>query len=473
MGKHETPYQKISGVVDRFTDVSSSEKELAMTIVGHLESSSYSLDDLLKTTLPYRITEGKAFIGLLKRLKSLVGADRVEISGVHTPLDVEVDSSGKKIKIFLPEDLDSYADSGIIHDLIRYASSTESVTLDRTGGDLISSDKEGDFFVMGYITEILSDQKIEKISYTKGASYQQGRMCARTKTLLSVLDQHKVPSKFLKIPERYLGGVSKFKEPEIIRALQSHFKNDKVDHLRRFLESLLEHSIRVDRARHEGKIGINVFLPTSEILHVFKRKTRRTLQKNRRGGSTTIVESIDPTKPSQLATVAPWEREIVSEMYEHSWDYQKKLIDDFEKIPAINRNYNDFGQQLSETVNKQWEAKQRVLRATKHRIEAYPGKRDELLFKKLNWVRESLSSFAILEGIPDKNWQEFSPYSILPSRVSVTGAFEPTPIDVLRKDGRMSTHFPHTDRLLSAWETMTKKREALYDASLLEDPERS
>jgi hypothetical protein len=413
------------------------------------------LDDLYKTTLPYRITEGKAFIGLLKRLKSLVGADRVEISGVHTPLDVEIDSSSKKIKIFLPENLDSYADSGIIHDLIRYASSTDSVTLDRTGGDLITSDKEGDFFIMGYITEILSDQKIEKISYTKGASYQQGRMCARTKTLLSVLDQHKVPAKFLKIPERYLGGVTKFKEPEIIRALQTHFKNDKVQHLRRFLESLLEHSIRVDRSRHEGKIGINVFLPTSEILHVFKRKTRKTLQKNRRGGMTTVIESIDPTKPSQLATVAPWEREIISEVYERPWDLQKKTIDEFEKKSSIERNYNEFGQYLAESINKQWEAKQRVLRATKHRIEAYPGKREDLLFKKLNWVRETLTEYAVLEGIPHAARREFTPYSILPSKISLTGEFEPTPVEVLKTDGRLALHFPHTDRLLSAWEKLS------------------
>jgi hypothetical protein len=318
---------------------------------------------------------------------------------------------------------------------------------------------------MGYISEILSDQKIERISYTKGASYQQGRMCARVKTLLSVLDQHKVPTKFLKIPQRYLGGTSQFREPEIVRALQAHFKSDQVPHLRRLLESLLEHSIRVDRERHKGKIGISVFLPTSEILHAFKRKTRKTQQKSRRGGSTTIIESVDPTKPSQLATVAPWEQDAVSEVYEYPWEQQKKLIEDFEKMSPIDRNYNDLGERISDIVNKQWEAKQRVLRATKHRIEAYPDNRDDQLFKKLNWVRKKLAEFALIEGIPLDGRDEFSPYSILPPRISRKDVFEATSIEVLYKDGRLKTTFPQTARLLAAWENLKAKELAEQSAS--------
>jgi len=307
---------------------------------------------------------------------------------------------------------------------------------------------------MGYISEILSDQKIEKIAYTKGASYQQGRMCARTKTLLSVIDQHKVPTKFLRIPERFLGGTAQFKEPEIVRALQAHFRSDQVDHLRRFLESLLEHSIRVNRARHEGKIGLSIFLPTSEILHAFKRKTRRTLQKTKRGGSSTIIESVDPTKPSQLATVAPWEREAVAEIYEYPWKSQKNSVDAFEKKAPLERNYNQFGHEISEIIASQWEAKQRVLRATKHRIEAYPDNRGDPLFKKLNWVRDKLSAVALLEEISPDSRGEFTPYSILPPRISKGKELEPTLISVLFKDGRLATYFPHCARLLAQWEVL-------------------
>jgi hypothetical protein len=472
LGKHERERLVILDVINRFTDVSDAEKESGRSLIEFLESKDYSLGDLLKVTPQYRPTEGRAFLGLLRRLKSLVGADKVDIEGVYSPLDVDVDASRKKIKIFLPEDLDTYADSGIIHELMRFQMSEDSVEFGRARGPMVTSDREGDFFVMGYITEIISNQRIEKISFTKGASYQIGRMCARTKTLLSVLDQQKVPTKFLKIPERYLGGTAKFKEPEIIRALQTYFKSDQVEHLRRLLESLLEHSIRVNREKHEGKIGLNVFLPASEILHAFKRKTRKTLQKTKRGNSVTVVESVDPTKPSQLATVAPWERDVISEIYEDSWNYQKKLIADFEKQPALSRDYNDLGKHISEIVGKQWEAKQRVLRATKHRIEGYTGKQDDPLFKKLNWVRSTLSEWATLERVPAVARPDFDPYLVLPPRISKAPELESTSLDTLVKEDRVKAYFPHTARLLKVWESLSEAAKGPEDPSAKSIPER-
>jgi hypothetical protein len=443
-----------SHVENRFTDISPSEQEDLTSTVEFLAGKDYPLRDLWTPLSQYRPTEGKAFLSFVKRIRSLIVADKQDLQGVHIPLDVFVNPAGKKIEIFIPEDLDSYADSGIIHDLFRYYTSTEGVTLTRSRGQMASSDKEGDFFVMGYITEIISDQKIEKISFAKGAAYQLGRMCARTKTLLSVIDQHKVPTKFLKIPERYLGGTQQFREPEITRALQTYFKSDQAIHLRRFLESLLEHSIRVNRGKAEGKIGKGVFLPASETLHVFKRKTRKVVQTSKRGGKTTVVEVIDPTKPSQLATIAPWEREAVSEIYEYPWETLKKITDEFEETQPMSRDYDKFGKRISELFTLQWQAKQYLLRSTKHRLEGYHGDRGDPLFKKLNYIREYLSKFATLEMVPAEIRQDFSPYQILPSRLSKGKELEATPPEVLYKDKRMVTFFPQTERLLSGWEKL-------------------
>jgi hypothetical protein len=449
-----TRHEINSHVENRFHDISPSEQEELKSAVEFLAGKNYPLGDLWTPLSQYRPTEGKAYLSFVKRVRSLIVADKQDIQGVHVPLDVFVNPSGKKIEIFIPENLDSYADSGIIHDLFRYFTSVEGVKLTRTAGQMASSDKEGDFFIMGYITEILSDQKIEKISFAKGAAYQLGRMCARTKTLLSVINQHKVPTKFLKIPERYLGGTQQFREPEITRALQTYFKSDQAIHLRHFLESLLEHSIRVNRGKAEGKIGKGVFLPASETLHVFKRKTRRVVQTSKRGGKTTVVEVIDPTKPSQLATIAPWEREAISEIYEYPWETLKKLADEFEETLPMDRDYERFGKKISEMFTLQWQSKQYLLRATKHRLEGYTGDRSDPLFKKLNFVREYLSQYATLEMLPASVRQDFSPYQILPSRISKGKELEATPPDVLYKDKRMATLFPHADRLLSAWEKL-------------------
>jgi hypothetical protein len=464
--------QKIFERLNLFTDLADSEKEMCKSLIDGLVEYGYSTEHLLKACALYRNTEGAAFYGYTKRLKSLVTADKFEAQGVHLPLDVEVSSSDRKIKIYLPEDLDTCIDNGIIHDLIRYSTATPSVSFDRTSGPLVSSDREGQFFVMGYITEILSDQKIERISYTKGASYQIGRMCARTKTLLSVLDQQKVPTKFLKVPARYLGGTMQFKEPEIIRALQSYFRSDEVPHLRRLLEALLEHTIRCDKSRVEGKIGKGVFLPTSETLHVFKRKTRKTVRSSKRGGNTTIVEALDPTKPSQLATVAPWEREAVSEVYEHPWTALKELSDSFDQEEPMSRDYNRFGKKISELIERQWQAKQRLLRSTKHRQEGYTGNRGDPLFKKLNWVRDTLTQFATIEGIPRDALSDFSPYQILPSLLSKGEELSPTAPEVLFKDRRMAVHFPQVDRLLQTWENFTSSLTGEQSPVKKEEPER-
>jgi len=242
-----------------------------------------------------------------------------------------------------------------------------------------------------------------------------------------------------------------FKEPEIVRALQAYFRSDEVDHLRRFLEALLEHSVRIDRERVEGKIGKGVFLPTSETLHVFKRKTRKIVRTSKRGGSTTTLEVLDPTKPSQLATVAPWERDAVSEVYESPWDAIKNVMDSFEKTEPMARDYGKFGKKLSELIDQQWQAKQRILRSTKHRLEGYPGNRGDPLFKKLNWMREYLTSKANIESLQKDELSDYNPYQILPSSLSKGTELSPTPPEVLYKDRRMATLFPQVDRLLSSW----------------------
>jgi hypothetical protein len=453
-GVHSSPDEVLPHYVKNFTDISTSEKLGLVSSLKFMVEHKFSHVALQKARSLYRETEGKAFRGYLQRLQSLATAEKFELKGVHAPLDVEVKASSKTIKIYLPEDLDAHADNGIIHDAMRYAASMEGVTTDRTPGKLISGEKEGNFFVMGYITEILSDQRIERITYAKHSPYQAGRMCARMKILLSVLDQHKVPAKYLKVPERYLGGTMKFKEPEIVRALQMYFRAEEIPHLRLFLEALLEHSIRVNREGVLRKIGVSVFLPTSEILHVFKKKTRKTLQTQRKGKSITVTESLDPTKPSQLATVAPWEREAVTELYEEPWADLKKLVDSFELKGAADRDYNEFGKEVSRLIDKQWEAKQRILRATKHRIEIFSlDKKETQLFKKLNAVREALTTIGVLDACRKDVLPDMDPWQLLPSRILRRGS-EPELPEVLFRDLRMASLFPHVNRLLSTWETI-------------------
>jgi hypothetical protein len=444
----------IQSRLSAFTDLSDSEKETGREITLFLQSKNLDHRQLSSGLAVYNNAEGRAFLGYLRRTKSLVDTTHIEVNGVYAPLDFLQNPQRRRIEIYLPNDLDTYADSGIIHELVRFSSSFDGVVFPRCNGKFIADEKDGESFIMGYISELLSTQKIERISYTKNSFYQIGRMCARTRLLLAVTDQHKISQKYLKIPERYLGGTVAFKDPEILRALQSLYRAEDAKRIRSLLEGLADHAIRADTAKAKGKIGKSLFLPSSEVIHAFKRRAKKTLTSGKKGRSITTLETIDPTKPSQLATVAPWEREAVAEIYEDPWHELKSLAAKFDELEVAERDYNHFGQKVQKEIETMWTRKQVILKATKHRIEACPLPKETPLFKKLNWVRETLTEWGTLEMVPDKILSDFNPYNIFPPSVTLKGENGPISLVELFKSEKGVNRIPQTARLLAAWEKL-------------------
>jgi hypothetical protein len=376
-------------------------------------------------------------------------------SGIYLPLDSYYDSQKGKLYIYLPERLESCADSGLIQDLLRFATSFKSVEFIRINKEYnLANEEKLSLFFMGYITELLSNQKIERISYDKDSLYRQGRSCARAKILLSVIDQQKCPSKFLKIPERYLGGTAQWGEPEEKRVLRTYIGKDQLERVDTLLKNLTSLVVKTRREQVWEKIGENLFIPMSEFLHLHKRRVRESVK--RRGKSVTqTIRTIDPTKPSQLATVAPWERLMVSELYEKLWNHEQELLESIKKMDPRHANYVDLGNKLTQIYNAQWDAKQEMLRRTKSRLAGYPGNLGDPLWKKLNWCRETLQDLATLESASSYK-EEFNPYKLLPTQ-EIRVEKKPYSLSALHKEGKLVMLYPQTDSLLSEWDTYASR----------------
>lgn len=438
---------------DRNTDLCETFTSLSESEKAQINESYQSFPEeiqreLISISSDLRPGEGQIFKTAVSRYKSVLQPVSSTHEGVHIPLDVSQES-GTQISIWIPENLESYADSAILAELFRYKAHVRGVKLLRAEGT-IPDNRPGNWFVMGYITELLSSQAIKQIRYSKDSPYSLGRSCARVKLLMSCIDQQKIPSSYLRIPDRFLGGIAQFKEPEVSRALKTYFTAEDAKHIERMLQTLSSHLVRVDREAIEKKLDESLFSPVEIVVNMAKRHVKTT-EKSSRGRSRTVVQAVTPTRPSQLATVAKWEKSMITELYEQPWDREQMAIEDFNKIPYLQRNYVEFRKELSVIFEKQWSSKQSILRATTHRLATYPGNRDDPLYRKLNWIRDTLRQYGSIDQIPSSDRADFDPNVLIPLKsITIEGVVH-TFSSYLRSETG-TNRYPSTAQLLAQWE---------------------
>jgi hypothetical protein len=409
-----------------------------------------SLNEILRLVSFVRKDEGKLLLKTFSRYRSVFEPSINQAEGVLNPFDSVLDSSGR-LTIYLPEDWVDLADTGLFQDLLRFSSHYNGVNISRCKGKAeIPRERNANFFFMGYITELLSNQKIERITYNKDSEYHKGRQCARTKLLLMAINQQKIPQKFLKVPERFIGGTKKFPEPELTRAMRAFVNADLLERVERLLHNLTSYVFRTDGVTVRAKLGNNLFQPVSDFLHSFKRRVKRT-SVSTRGKQIVSYEQIDPTKPSQLATVAPWEKEAIKELFEDPWLAQHNLIVEFEKTPGLDRNYHELCSRMREIVDKQWDLKQQILRRTKQRLELVPEK-EETQWKKLNWLRAKLNELGTLQAVPLEYLPMFDPYNLI-GRIQFKDTVDGFTSDIITayRDNKIQITYPHVKQLLDMW----------------------
>jgi hypothetical protein len=439
--------------LERFKSLSDDDKSLLKeTIVSLVEKGfpSRNIKNLLSTLRP---EEGVVARKAILRFKTAITPVQLRREGVYRPLMSGYNSGGNKLTIFLPEHLESYADHGLILELLRYRSSVEDVDIQRAPGELkIQNEERLTQLIMGYISELLSDQKIAKVSYTRSSYYQLGRMLARAKLLQFIAMDCNIPIKFLQIPIRFLGGTTEFQDPESIRTLKSLISGD-VELIDDLLKNLASHVYKTQGSQVKQKIDACLFTAFPEFVHMHERRARVQNKKGRTGRVITTYTTIKATKPSTLVTVAPWERDAVEELYDSPWADQTNLEREYNSTPALERDYNSLSHRLGKLVNEQWFNKQLVLRKTNHRL-AVSGLDDKTpLWQRLNSVRSILTEQKSIETCDRETLKRIvSAYDILPSGVVTLEDGFSKPWTSAFKAGDLRIRYPQTSRLIDTYE---------------------
>jgi hypothetical protein len=436
-----------------FQSLSDLEKQDMVTYATSLAERGFQLEKIVKSLTNLRSGEGAIAKKMLERFITSITPIELKREGVYHPLMSGYPSGKDFLEIFIPDDLAPYADHGIILELFRYMSSVPAVKFTRVTGELkIQNEERLTQLIMGYISELLSDQKIAKISFTRSSYYQLGRMLARAKLLEFVTADLKIPMKYVQVPSRFLGGTTSFQEPESIRTLKSLISGD-IDLINDLLKNLAAHVYKTQGCQVRQKIDDSLFTAFPEFVHMFERRARVESKKGRGRKIQSSFTTIKATKPSTLTTVAPWEREAAQELYDTPWAELANLEREFNQTSAIDRNYNDLAKRLATIISEQWIAKQTLLRKTNHRL-VLSGLDDQTpLWQRLNKVRGILAEQKSLETCDRETLRRvIVAYDILPAGlVTLEDGFRNSWITAF-KDGKLTAKYPATSRLIERYQ---------------------
>jgi len=443
---------KILTQIQSYTDLSPDELRETVEIATTLAEKGFQLEKIKKSLSPLRKEEGGILRKMLLRFNASITPVELKREGVFLPLMSGYHAGKDILEICLPADLSSYADHGLVLELLRYHASVERVKITRVQGEIkVQDETRLSQLIMGYVSELLSDQKIVKISFQKNSYYQLGRMLARAKLLEFVTTDLKIPMKYIQVPSRYLGGTTEFQEPESIRTLKSLISGD-VELINDLLKNLAAHVYKTQGSQVRQKIDASLFTAFPEFVHMFERRARVESKKGK-GKKKTSYSTIKATKPSTLTTVAPWEREAVQELYDSPWHDLAALEKEFNKAPPLERNYNALAVKLTNIINDQWSSKQTLLRKTNHRL-ALTGLPDTTpLWQQLNRARSILAEFKSIDNCDRKALSStIIAYDILPAGlVTLQDGFKTSWVQAF-KDGALASTYPATTRLIGTYQ---------------------
>jgi hypothetical protein len=437
----------------RFTQLSPDQKDQMITLITSLAERNFHLASVKNLFSTLKSEEGVIALRMLERFKTSITPVELKREGVHRPLMSGYTPGKEDLEIFLPENLERYADYGIILELLRYKGLVPRVRITRCTGEVkIQNEERLSQLIMGYISELLSNQQIVKISYTKSSYYQLGRMLARAKLMQFVCADSSIPMKYVQVPPRFLGGTTEFQEPESIRTLKSLISGD-VELIDDLLKNLASHIYKVWKDQVRQKISACLFTAFPEFVHMFERRARVQSKKGRGGKIKSSFTTIKATKPSTLSTIAPWERDAVQELYDSPWPALQQLEKEYESTHPLDLNYVSFAKKISDIISEQWTNKQIVLRKTNHRLVVSGLDDSTPLWQRLNKVRTILAEFKSIETCDRSTLRRIVvAYDILPTGlITVSDGFRKSWVAAF-KDGDLSSQYPATTRLILAYQ---------------------
>lgn len=378
--------------------------------------------------------------------------------------------------VYLPTHLESFTNHSIVTSTIKFcAFFPENICFRNYVGDTnISSTNDVNLFVEGWLEELFVSTKITSILFEAGKPRANGAACAQAMILRSCTLSTKIsPHYFPKIHIRFWGGDKHFPLPEEHASLKLTGIDDKqVERTLEFLRYATIIYLKKYKEVAKARIDGSLFMQLSSLVNACKKRVQREVKKTTGKGKRKAPEyesvKLEATKPSQLASIAPWEIKAVQEVLEAPWKastrYQAE-IKDFWKDP-LTIDFLAIKKNLQTLEQDKWKAKTLVASRTSFRMEAIARSDKDTDMDIRVKLRERLTTLetfqkAMMNNV-DKDiiFRYFDPNELFLGRITDYGPKYDkleTEIDVSIKEFR--AEYPELTAQLLQWERYFPKAE--------------
>jgi len=265
--------------------------------------------------------------------------------------------------IALPKNLENVAADFLIQKVLQLSVRHKLALAPSPGRYRVHSDSPDNEFWNGYFEELLSNKRVETITYNKTSLFANGRASARFECLKAVTPSDNIS--WLRNIHKEISGSDKV-TPLLYRYVVKLFEEKDRNDAMYFFKSLC---FLVTSRKGYGieKFNLNKFFPTFED-HISSVKRRREVKQGKGKNSKTKSVPVSATKPSQLRTVLPYEKSAVSEFWETPWREIEALRVTYTGQSPEQVNRSELVKKLKLAINSEWKAKSAVLKQTKHRM---------------------------------------------------------------------------------------------------------
>jgi len=310
-------------------------------------------------------------------------------------------------------------------------------------------DESGSFW-QGFFKELITPEKVVSISYKKDAPFANGRATARFMLLRAATPAQAIP--FLRPISVDIAGDNK--TPSLFRRMvETKFtKKEDRDQFSEFLKDFIAFTAKRGDGYGRKKFSKTSFFVSFGDLH---RRVRRVVKKTVRKGkkNVDVLTPKIPQKPSQLATVTPFEKPIVQELYEGPWQEVKELELRFEaELTPFEINFGHYLSELRRLENECWNARVRVAKQTK--LRTVPMDKGDSIGSAIKKTVDRLAHITSIEEVVyNSRKYELNAIIILPSGsyTDSEGMIHPTFESAILGDQKLQAKYPRTSEYIKAF----------------------
>lgn len=463
----ETCFNKLS-----LSDAGRASIKKLITSSGDIEEIAPEAMALLYSTSSLKISEALRIQLLENHFKKI---QKVSGSSIHDPLLSSYDKKDNILTVYLPKNLESFADNTFFNELFRVAvqlgkkikleSSTQELKLDND--DLVWS------YAANWLQELTLNDKIVLPRFIKGNYASIGRNCARFELVNCLLPVDKFPLKYRRSPgPEFFRYHLQRKETPLRKAVFHLLKTEEKisDNLSSLLLDVLNCYVHNMKDRLLTRLDYAaIMLPGQDFFNLFRKTREKDVEDKRTRRLEKIVEYVDATKPSELPSAFEWERPMLHEVYEKPWVAQNSFIQAYTKEiksdKAYAMNFPEWASDAKKLIDAQWHNKNIILKATNNRFELLPQS-DQLKNQstRLSALRIALSEYASLADAKVLGPAYYDIFSVINTNEAIflTNTVKESINTIVHKENYQDT-FP---RLFQLWNDLDAAKEVVMAITL-------